>query len=105
MALVLRGENYPMPGEDNQPGPTGREIIQIEDGFGLDGLTLLSILGEDEPHPNPKYSKVKALYALTWICLTRAGKILSIDDVLNTYSIEEIGVEDPDLKKSVTAEL
>jgi hypothetical protein len=94
MPLIIKGESYILPTEDNTQGPTGREIIEIEDAFGLDGLTLLGILGEDEAHPNPAYSKIKALYALAWICLTRAGKVVSIDDVLNTYSIDEIAPGD-----------
>jgi hypothetical protein len=105
MPLNIRGESFLLPTENNTPGPTGREVITIEETFGLDGLTLLGTLADgDKLYPNPAYSKVKALYALAWICMTRAGKILSIDDVLNTYSIDEIsaGVDDP--KKSSTAE-
>lgn len=90
MPLIIKGESYILPTEDKTQGPTGREVIEIEDHFGLDGLTLLGVLGEDEAHPNPAYSKVKALYALAWICLTRAGKVMSISDVLDTYSIDEI---------------
>ena len=111
MPIIIRGETFELPGENNTQNVTGREIIAIEEAFGLDGLTLLGILGEDEtspmykPHPNPAYSKVKALYALTWVCMTRAGKILSIDDVLNNYGIDEItSTESDDLKKSPTAE-
>jgi len=111
MPLIVRGESFNLPGENDTQNVTGREIIAIEDAFGLDGLTLLGILGEDEtdpmhkPHPNPAYSKIKALYALTWVCMTRAGKILSLDDVLNNYGIDEISSTDSDeAKKLPTAE-
>jgi hypothetical protein len=103
MPLQIRGESFALPTENGTQAPTGREIIAIEESFGLDGLTLLSVLGEDKPNSNPAYSKVKALYALAWICMTRGGKVLSIDDILNTYSINEIGVES-DPKESIAAE-
>lgn len=90
MPLLIKGESFDLPTENNSQGPTGSEIIEIEDHFGLDGLILLGVLGDEEPHANPAYSKIKALYALAWICLTRAGKIVSISDVLNNYSIDEI---------------
>ena len=82
-----------------------RQIIQIEEAFGLDGLTLLSTMASDKPHPNPKYTQIKALYALAWICLSRSGKILSIDDVLDEYSIDEFSLEDDDPKELPTAEV
>jgi hypothetical protein len=105
MPIIIKGESYNLPTENDTPGPTGREIIAIEDAFGLDGLTLLGVLSDDKLHNNPAYSKLKALYALAWICMTRAGKIVSIDDVLNNYAINDISVEsDSDPKKSPTAE-
>lgn len=109
MTLSVRGETFVLPGENNTQNVTGREIIEIEDAFGLDGLTLLELLGVDEndpkykPHPNPKYTKVKALYAVTWVAMSRAGKVLSIDDVLNTYGIDEISSEDSEAPKELTA--
>ena len=103
MPIVIRGESFLMPSEAGSSAPTGREIITIEEGFGLDGLILLSTLASDTPHPNPAYSKVKALYALAWIAMSRAGKIVSIDDVLNTYGIDEIGATS-DPKELNTAE-
>ena len=33
MALQIRGINYVIPGENGSPGPTGREIIEIESAF------------------------------------------------------------------------
>ena len=90
MPIKLKDELFAMPGENDTQGPTGREIMGIEETFGLDGLELLGVLEGEKLHANPAYSRTKALYSLAWICLTRAGKILSLDDVLNTYSIDEI---------------
>ena len=87
-----------MPKENGSSSPTGREIIEIENHFGLDGLTLLGALSTEEGKERPGYSKVKALYALTWICMVRAGEVVSIADILNEYGIDEIKPEDSDSK-------
>ena len=105
MPIIIRGENYTLPSENGTPAPTGREIITIEENFGLDGLTLLSTLADDVPNTNPAYSKVKALYALAWICMTRAGKAVSLNDVLNTYGIDEIGATSDPKEVSESASL
>lgn len=105
MPLKIRGKIYTIPKEGNEPGPTGREIIEIEDHFELDGLKLLEILGESEPSKLPRYSRAKAYYAMAWICMSRAGEILSIADVLNEYSIDEFeAVEEDEPKKEGASE-
>lgn len=78
-----------MPGEGNSPQPSGREIIAIEETFGLDGLKLLSTLADTEPSQIKGYTKVKAIFAMAWISMTRGGEVLSLDDVLNDYAIDE----------------
>jgi hypothetical protein len=104
MPLTIRGKSYPAPNEDNQPGVLGKELVAIEDHFGLDAITLLSTLESADPSTFPGYTKAKAMYAFAWICLTRAGEILSINDVLNDYSLDElIEVEESEIKKEVTS--
>ena len=99
MPLMIRDKSYSLPKENGTSSPTGREIIEIENHFGLDGLTLLGTLSPDSTE-RPGYSKVKALYALAWICMTRAGEIVSIADILNEYGIDEIKPEESDSKNS-----
>jgi hypothetical protein len=97
MPLNIRGTVYPAPNEDDQPGVLGKELVEIEDHFGLDALTLLGTLEDAKPSAFPGYTKSKALYAFAWICLTRGGVIVSIQDVLNDYSIDElieVGIDD-----------
>lgn len=91
MPLKLRGKTYLIPNEGNQPAPTGSEIIAIEDHFGLDGIRLIASL-QPKAIEVKGYTKTKALYALAWIALRRAGEVLSIEDVLNDYNIEEIAM-------------
>jgi len=104
MPLVIRDKSYDIPKENGSPAPTGREIIEIENAFNLDGLTLLGTLANDEPSKLQGYSKVKALYAVAWIAMSRAGETLSIDDVLNEYAIDEILMKDAPEKKEVEAD-
>lgn len=104
MPFIIRDKTYPLPKEDNQPAPTGSEIIAIEEHFDLDGLTLLTILGDQEPSHLKGYSKTKALYALAWICMTRGGEVLSIQNVLDDYSVDEFTVEEQPAKKEQTAD-
>ena len=100
MPLIIRDKSYPLPKENGSSAPTGREIIEVENHFGLDGLTLLGALSTEEGKERPGYSKVKALYALAWICMVRAGEVVSIADVLDEYGIDEIKPEDSDSKNS-----
>lgn len=104
MPLILRGKLYTMPKEADSPAPTGREIVAIEDHFGLDGLTLLSQLAPDAKLIQG-YSKVKALYAVVWIAMTRSGEVVSIQDVLNEYGVDEIEITDPNPKVQTSEDL
>ena len=104
MPFIIRTKTYPLPKENNQPAPTGSEIIAIEEHFDLDGLTLLTILGDDKPSNLKGYSKTKALYALAWICMTRGGEVVSIQNVLDEYSAEEFTVGQEPPKKEQNAD-
>ena len=103
MPLQIAGKTYPLPKEGNQPAPTGREIIELESYFNLDGLTLLSTLSP-EAKQIPGYTKTKAFYALAWIAMTRAGEVLSIGDLLNDVAIDDIVFVEPDSPKEETTE-
>lgn len=94
MPIIVRDKSYPMPKENGSPAPTGKEIIEIENYFQLDGLGLLQTLSTETGNERPGYTKVKAIYALAWICMSRAGEIVSIADVLDGYGIDEIKAED-----------
>jgi hypothetical protein len=102
MALTVRGKSYPSPNEGDQPGLLGKELMAIEDAFGIDALTLFSTLESDKPSTLPGYTKARAFYALAWVCMTRAGEILSIQDVLDDYSIDEFSEEEVEVKKEQT---
>lgn len=104
MPLNIRGKVYYAPNDAGQPGILGKELVAIEDHFGLDAISLISVLDDPKPSPYPGYTKSKALYALAWICLTRGGVIVSIQDVLDDYSVEEFEeAEEVEPKKEVTA--
>lgn len=104
MPLQIKDEVYAVPGEGSEPNVSGREIMNIEDALGLDGLSLLGLLAsETELHPNPKYTRNKAIYAVAWICLVRSGKVLSLDNVLDTYTIGDFKFIGEDPKKAETA--
>lgn len=90
MPISVRGKVYPAPGEGDQPGMLGKELTAIEDHFGLDAMTLIGTLSDEKPSPYPGYTKAKAMFAFAWICLTRGGEILSIQDVLDEYAIDDI---------------
>ena len=92
MPLIIKGKSYPMPAEAPEPNLTGKEIMTIEDHFGLDGLRLMSCLSGSTPGKG--YTQAKALWSLAWVAMTRAGEVLSIDDVLNDVSIDDIDVMD-----------
>jgi hypothetical protein len=102
MALTVRGKSYPTPNEGDQPGLLGKELMAIEDAFGIDALTLFGTLESDKPSTLPGYTKAKAFYALAWVCMTRAGEILSIQDVLDGYSIDEFTEQEAEVKKEQT---
>lgn len=106
MPLQIRGKIYAIPKEGKEPGPTGREIIEIEDHFQIDGLKLLELLGDEDVSKIVGYSRAKAYYAMAWICMTRGGEVLSIADVLNDYSIDEFEaiVEDENPKEIASSE-
>lgn len=98
MPLIIKDKTYPMPHEPGQKGPTGREIIEIENYFQLDGLQIITSLGLENPAVG--YTKIKGMYSLAWICLTRAGEVVSLEDVLNDYSLDEFDfAEQPEPKK------
>ena len=103
MALTVRGKSYPTPNEGDQPGLLGKELMAIEDAFGIDDLTMVGTLDSNKPSTLPGYTKAKAFYALAWVCMTRAGEILSIEDVLDGYSIDEFTEEEVEVKKEQTA--
>lgn len=103
MPLEIKGKKYPLPKESNQPAPTGREILEIEKFFDLDGLTLLSTLATDAKQL-PGYTKTKAFYALAWIAMNRGGEIVSISDLLNDVAIDDIKFEADDNPKEEAAE-
>lgn len=102
MPLVIKDKKYAMPGEGSEKSPTGREIVEIESHFNLDGLILLTALSQDKPPAG--YTKTKGMYALAWIALTRAGEVLSIEDVLNDYSIDDFDFEEEVKVKKVKTE-
>lgn len=100
MPVVIKGKKYTLPNDGNEPGPTGAELVEIEDYFNLDGLILISSLAQEKPPIG--YTKTKAIYAMAWIALTRAGEIVSISDVLKDYSIDDFDMseEEEDPKKA-----
>ena len=103
MPIQIRGKVYAAPNETGQPGVLGKELVEIEEHFGLDGITLLGTLESNDPSKFPGYTKSKALFAFTWICLTRGGEVLSIQDVLNDYSLDEImDISEEEIKKDPT---
>ena len=102
MPFIIKGTAYTLPEEAGSKGITGKELLAIEDYFGLDGLTLLSVFsGRELP---ASYTQAKALYALAWISLTRAGEIVSLDDVLEDYSPADFVIEDEPENPTVPAE-
>lgn len=94
MPLIIKGTTYAVPGEAGEGNLTGKEIMAIEDHFGLDGLRLMSCLSGNAPGKG--YTQAKALWALAWVAMTRGGEVVSIDDVLNDLSLDDITVEDED---------
>lgn len=100
MPLIVKDKKYPLPGEGSEKAATGRELVEIESHFDLDGLMLLMSMSQEKP---PKgYTKAKAMYAMVWIVLTRAGVVVSIADVLNDYAIDDFDFEEyeEDVKKA-----
>lgn len=93
MPISLRGQVHPLPGESGQPPISGRELIAIEDAFGLDALQLLACLSPSATL-QPGYTRTKAIYALTWLALHRSDESWSLDQVLNEVALEELEVAD-----------
>lgn len=93
MPIKIQDKSYKVPGEGNEPNIKGSEIIEIEEHFGLDGLTLLGLL-DPSAKPVKGYSYAKALFSLAWVVKNRAGEVCSIADVLNDVSIDQIQPED-----------
>lgn len=101
MPLIIKGKSYPLAGEKGQQGLTGREIIEIENQFGLDGVVLLGSLADEKAPAG--YTKAKAIYALAWVAMTRAGEVVSLADILNDYALDELEFnQDEDIPKEVT---
>lgn len=100
MPIIIRDKTYPVPGEEGVKGPTGTELTVIEDHYDLDGVLLISSLAQENP---PKhYTRAKAIYAMAWIVLTRAGEIVSMKDVLDEYSIDDFSWSEDEPKKELT---
>lgn len=97
MPLIVKGKSYSLPSEGSEKAPTGREIVEIESYFNLDGLILLTALTQDKPPAG--YTKTKGMYALAWIALTRAGEILSLEDILNDYALDDFDFQEEEVKK------
>lgn len=100
MPLNIKGKVYPAPNEGDQPGIKGSEMIAIEDHFGLDAILLINELENPKPSIHKGYTKAKAMYAFAWICLTRGGEVVSIQDVLDDYAIDDlVDMDVDDIKK------
>jgi hypothetical protein len=97
MPLLIKGKEYPLPTENGSSNLTGKELIEIENQFQLDGLELMKVFSQGKEKPG--YTQVKALFAIAWVCLTRAGEILSINDVLNDYAVDDFGLTEKDEPK------
>lgn len=93
MPLNIKENTYALPNEGTEPGVTGAELVELENHWGLDGMTLLTALDPDAKVP-AGYTKTKALYSLVWIAKKRAGEIVSISDVLNDVTLDQILIED-----------
>lgn len=95
MPMLIEGTKYAIPGEGTTPLLTGRELIAIEDHFGLDGMRLIGVFAGGKEVKG--YTQAKALYALAWVCKSRAGETVSIDDVLEIASdqMEIVDEENP----------
>ena len=88
MPLNIRGTEYLIPGENDTPRPTGREIIEIEEFFGLDGITLLGSLFTANPPVG--YTKIKALLAMAWIAMNRTDNKIGLAELADEYGFDEI---------------
>lgn len=72
---------------------TGRELVSIEDAFGLDALALLSALNPNTAE-RPGYTRGKALYALAWISKHRVDPSQTFDAFLDSVDLGQIDFED-----------
>ena len=91
MPLTLRGTTYPLPGEGEHSTFTGRELMAIEDEFGLDALQLMSSLAADAK-PQPGYTRAKAFFALAWSAVHRVDPTWTLARFLNEVALDEIDV-------------
>jgi hypothetical protein len=39
------------------------------------------------------------MYALAWIALTRGGEVVSLEDVLNDYALDDFDFQEEEVKK------
>lgn len=103
MKLSIKGESFPIPNQDGEKGPTGAELVAIEDHYGLDAITLLSVMAGGGEKLPAIYTRTKAMYAMAWIILTRAGKVYSLQDVLNEFALDDFEMveEEEEAKKEV----
>ena len=92
MPLTIKGKEYPLPRENGSSGLTGKELIEIENQFQVDGLELIRLFSDNKGKERPGYTQTKALYAIAWVCLTRGGEVVSIADVLEDYAIDDFAV-------------
>ena len=96
MPLKIKGKEYAAPNEAGTPGLTGRELIEIEDYFKLDGLSLMATLTGDDKSIARGYTRAKAIFALAWVCMARAGEPVSLSDVLDDVALGDIELMDDD---------
>lgn len=103
MLLRIKDKTYPLPGDNGQQGVTGAELVAIEDHFkGLDGMELLTSAFTGGAAATG-YTRVKGLYALAWVAMSRGGEIVSLADVLNDYAVEDLQFEDEPENPSTAA--
>lgn len=96
MPLEIKGKTYTAPSENGTPGFTGREMVEIEDYFKLDAMSLMSTLAGNERMVAQGYTRTKAIFALAWVTLSRAGEPYSLSDVLDELSLSDINIVDTD---------
>lgn len=93
MPLIINGTNYVMPGEKGTPRITGEETLAIEDEFGLDAMRLFQVFTNPDKAPKG-YTISKALLALAWVCRSRTGEVVSLNDVIKDTAPGDIDIEE-----------